>query len=284
MERKARLKGDEWARIWTYEAARVQRESECLIPRSLPNVIHVCSRARGSQPWSALVHTVHMNIPPCACIAHACSAMQWRGTEMLSTRVQQSKRRRRTFRCWSSSRITRAAARLSSTGGKRSCHGHHMRDTWASHVSCGAMRWRASGVDTLQVAWCTHHSMQQCHVDTVSPVGQKVTVLQHAHLIMTAARSPDHDSFCSGCSSMHATAVQQGGLQSTRRVATCTGRHRCHEGCAALETARASKEARSNGQSHAVQSDAGISSQRQTRAAAAGGCLKESQLQITHAW
>jgi hypothetical protein len=26
MDRKARLKGDEWARIWTYEAARVARE------------------------------------------------------------------------------------------------------------------------------------------------------------------------------------------------------------------------------------------------------------------
>ena len=25
-ERKARLKGDEWARVWTYEAARVERE------------------------------------------------------------------------------------------------------------------------------------------------------------------------------------------------------------------------------------------------------------------
>ena len=25
-ERKARLKGDEWARIWQYEAARVARE------------------------------------------------------------------------------------------------------------------------------------------------------------------------------------------------------------------------------------------------------------------
>lgn len=28
MERKARLKGDEWARVWTYEAARVEREGE----------------------------------------------------------------------------------------------------------------------------------------------------------------------------------------------------------------------------------------------------------------
>lgn len=26
LERKARLKGDEWARVWTYEAARVERE------------------------------------------------------------------------------------------------------------------------------------------------------------------------------------------------------------------------------------------------------------------
>jgi hypothetical protein len=26
-DRKARLQGDEWARIWTYESARVQRES-----------------------------------------------------------------------------------------------------------------------------------------------------------------------------------------------------------------------------------------------------------------
>lgn len=30
MDRKARLKGDEWARIWTYEAERVAREGALL--------------------------------------------------------------------------------------------------------------------------------------------------------------------------------------------------------------------------------------------------------------
>lgn len=30
LERKARLKGDEWARVWTYEAARVEREGSKL--------------------------------------------------------------------------------------------------------------------------------------------------------------------------------------------------------------------------------------------------------------
>ena len=97
MDRKARLKGDEWARIWTYEAERVAREGAPLrLSRDFHAQRHACSTQ--TPLCSVAIHcehalrmrwhvyiTDHANQQPlrCACSAYVVSTLgciQWHGT------------------------------------------------------------------------------------------------------------------------------------------------------------------------------------------------------------